>query len=811
MTQTQCRGYGGVDWRRNILWQKGRYFAVLDELEALADGDFNFQCIWRTMGDIDLEADRMLVSQGAARFCLIKAGGGLMKLADVTPQAADRRALVETCPATLKAGERAGILNVFYSPRGGEYPYDAARLTETGLLVAEPDRHVLVAAGDFERGDVRCRAKLAALSAAEFSLLDATELDWGGPALRSDAPLSLQLDRRTGAGDVEVTQACRAGFRVGDGALKLDGKAAGEERDGLVWVELSPGNHNLQVGADVAGPSEAQVAEWFSAAAAQRVAAGAQATPASPQLKALWTADNPVVTRKDIFRAEGTAAEEVPDLAQSGTARYWEKGSEGSSPAAATDGDPETYCAVTSRAPNVNDVPKDLGIEWAEPVTVGEVWVQHYNVGYRPAEEGQDLQCWDGAKWVSIDDTITGAETAEWVHTFTPVQTTRIRLLVTKFNTMRTAIREMRVFSRPVEAAQVEVTRQRPAKALAAADVNGDGRDEVAAAVEGTVVLYDADGAVQWERDLGSPVQALTAGTLDGPALVASTADRRLHRIAPDGTVVWSVDSPKDKYFPEIEPAPGVFTVLAVGDIDADGDGEIVAGNSNWFAYGFDHLGAKLWGTLNWAHPALSIALGDVRGDGKLAALIGTRYNDANLFQWDGKQIASLGMGYHSCPCATALADLDGDGVMEMIGGSRIGGLQAGKLDGTRLWAFDMGAEVREVLAADLTGDGKVEVLAGSRNCYVLCLDAAGKVLWRRNLLDAIVSMLTADVNGDGRPEIVVGVEDGTLHVLDAGGAELNAFRTDGSITDVAIAGRGEGALAIIAGSADGKVYALGQ
>jgi len=796
MTRTQCAGYNGVDWRRNILWNKGKYFAVLDELEALEDSDFNFQCIWRTIGDIDLKQDRMLVEQAGERFCLINPSMAAMKLAETMPVSAGRRALVQTTPAQLQTGQRTVLLNLFYSPDTEGWPYDAVRAADNAMLVREPEGHAFITAGEFEHDQLSTDAHLAYLSPRGCRLLEATALKWDGDILQSDLPISADVDWQSG--QVTITNQAPA-------------KVAIEGIAGITTLE--PGTHSLKLATHaMVQARETALGQLFDGLAAKREPRAAlDDQQMATMLKPLWGADHAVTVTNTILRAvgqEGTEAE--PNLAREGTASQWEPASAGARAASASDGSMETYAAVTSAASHATELPKDLGIEWSSPRTVSQVRVYHYDNNYRPAFDGQDLQQWDGEQWVSIDDEVTGEDTPNWVHTFEPVTTTRIRLLITAFDTMRTAIREFEVYARPVDEVDVQTVQTRVPSHIATWDMDGDGAEEVAVAVGSTVMLYGGSGQLLWARDVGKGILALDAGDLGGPAVVASDTAHRMHCLTADGELAWVITCAADQYTPDVEPFSGYFTVLRIGDIDGDGDGEIVAGNSNWFAYAFDHEGNQLWGSLNWAHPALSIALGDLKGDGKLAALIGTRYNDAGLFQWDGTKIGGLGMGYHSCPCATDLADLDGDGVMELIGGSRIGGVRVNAFEGgATLWALDMGAEVRVVKAADLTGDGLPEVLAASRNCYVLCLDEAGEIIWSRNMGDAVAHLVTGDVDGDGALEVIVGVEDGNVHVLAADGTPLNVLPTGGAITEVAVADiDGDGGLEILAGSRDGRLYA---
>ena len=42
-----------------MVWRKGRYFVVVDEVEATQAGAFALQCSWRTLGTPTLEANRL--------------------------------------------------------------------------------------------------------------------------------------------------------------------------------------------------------------------------------------------------------------------------------------------------------------------------------------------------------------------------------------------------------------------------------------------------------------------------------------------------------------------------------------------------------------------------------------------------------------------------------------------------------------------------------------------------------------------------------------------------------------------------------
>ncbi len=480
-------------------------------------------------------------------------------------------------------------------------------------------------------------------------------------------------------------------------------------------------------------------------------------------------------TREVFVDADG---EDLVNLARLGAASAWTEAQAGCGARSATDGDPQTYSAVGSSAAHANNLPKDLGVEWDERQTVAQAWYHHYSDMYQPADDGNDLQYWDGEDWISIDDSIEKRDgDATWVHSFEPVETTRLRLFITGFNTARTAVREMRFFERPATIAERTDVLDEPVYALITANLIGTDAAEMIACVGGEVLALNAGGEVLWRQPVGTGhgkcVDVFDLDADGRPEVIVGGSDQKVHCFGADGDELWVTDCPRDPYVPEIEPASGQVDVLAAGDINGDGLGEVVFGASNWFAYALDHEGTVLWRSLNWAHPSLDIVLHDVTGDGRLEALIATRYNTANLFDADGNRIDAVSAGYHGIPMSVAAGDLDGNGLVEMVTGSRIGGVHVKEHGGERAWDLNLGSQVTDVAVADLDGGGLPRLLACSTNHYVICADADGELIWRRNVGGAARQMAVADVNGDGALEIVVAVAGDAPAILSADGELL--------------------------------------
>jgi hypothetical protein len=117
-------------------------------------------------------------------------------------------------------------------------------------------------------------------------------------------------------------------------------------------------------------------------------------------------------------------------------ARSWETGAHlipEHEPAKANDGSFHSYWEARPE-----ELPADLGLEWPQPQKISTVVVRYFNgrMVRGPAvartQEWARLQAWDGSRWSDIDARIYGQETSGVRYEFSPVTTTRIRLLFTE-------------------------------------------------------------------------------------------------------------------------------------------------------------------------------------------------------------------------------------------------------------------------------------------------------------------------------------------------------------------------------------------
>ncbi len=293
---------------------------------------------------------------------------------------------------------------------------------------------------------------------------------------------------------------------------------------------------------------------------------------------------------------------------------------------------------------------------------------------------------------------------------------------------------------------------------LALADLNGDGLPDLASGEVG-------GGLRVWQND-GSPFDGAWSGLTAGST--------------PSGEWLLSV---------------------AAGDVDGDGDLDLVTGNTGGAVRVWSNDGTPFDGpwpqtaALTTAGGANAVALGDLDNDGDLdivsAHSVGA---SAEVIAWrnEGGTWTRFDVGTHDADMNTvALADLDGDGDLDIASSSTTsaasGEIIVWENNGlgnawTRRDAGEVGVRVFALGAADLDKDGDPDLVSGDGNFNVIAWQNDGSPFSSAWISQTIGSgtrtmrgLTIADWNADGWPDVLSGEGNGN-----AGGA-VRLWSNDGA------------------------------
>jgi PKD repeat protein len=229
-----------------------------------------------------------------------------------------------------------------------------------------------------------------------------------------------------------------------------------------------------------------------------------------------------------------------------------------------------------------------------------------------------------------------------------------------------------------------------------------------------------------------------------------------------------------------------VAPTIAAGDIDGDGDLEVVASMSrrefgSSVVYAWHHDGSQVSGwpryvTGNWASAP---ALADTDRDGDLEVLVGTYGKKVYAWHHDGREVSGWPQNTAGEVFgAPSVADLNGDGILEIVAAALDGYVYAWHYDGTAVagWPREAGRALYASPAlGDLDGDGDLEVVAAcTGTVHAWNYDGSAVAGWPITATSIVTHVIGSPAIGD--------IDDnGDMEIVLAAGEAVYAWHHDGT------------------------------
>lgn len=280
------------------------------------------------------------------------------------------------------------------------------------------------------------------------------------------------------------------------------------------------------------------------------------------------------------------------------------------------------------------------------------------------------------------------------------------------------------------------------------------------------------------------------------------------------GATVWTYNSPSNDY------AMG----LDVGDVDGDGNNEVLVGFRIQ-----DHMGALLDknGNLLWSyalpadHYCRSVKIGNLRSDyAGQEIVLGGRYGVVVLLDKDGNLIWTITITdpFYTTVQSLWIADADLDGQNEIYIANGVSLRKHRASDGAELWRTTIGYDTSYcygIAAGKVTSNPGLQIVGCNEYAGVFCLDQNGTVIWSATggPIASQWSVALADIDGDGYQEVFVGYgssSGGGVILYDHDGHALSKITLSKAVKFVTVGDSdADGAVELIASSDDGVLYVV--
>ncbi|MFO7946272.1 MAG: carbohydrate binding domain-containing protein [Armatimonadota bacterium] len=339
-----------------------------------------------------------------------------------------------------------------------------------------------------------------------------------------------------------------------------------------------------------------------------------------------------------------------------------------------------------------------------------------------------------------------------------------------------------------------------PIQALHPVDLDGDGAEEVVVLFATDAICYDTDGTELWRLDTGGTTRAVDHYDITGdgrPEVFIGSGDEHVYVLSAKGETIQSHHCDIAYKSGSTVSQPKVSTIT-VGDLEDDGEIEVAVGllNANFVVYDVDFN--ELWRAPRVPHGSREVQFVDLDFDGPREVLVANKYGHIQIYDTDGTPMPTITSELGDVEMA--VGNMDDDREWEIANGSATGVLTCVQWPEREGFEFtNYGFNVNELIMADITGDGYDDLCIASATGYAYVLDADGEIIAQRKLGDGI-SDLTL-MPGD-EPILACSTGGGYVYLTDADIQPLASYSAGAPVTLVQPL-QGEDGLLLMAATED--------
>ena len=189
ISATSSTDYNGIDWQRTVVWKKGDWFFVIDDLVARKRGDYSMTSRWRIAGNVEVRDSSLESVQDGKRF-LVSPGDAVSRVCEAEPDAA---VYLGTITAEMSAGDSQQFAVLMTAPEVETDVWNVHTLAP-GLWRIEDDRkYQYFVANNSSFFGLNSDAKVTILDGNAIRLCGFTRLIAGAVNVNASAPVTLSI------------------------------------------------------------------------------------------------------------------------------------------------------------------------------------------------------------------------------------------------------------------------------------------------------------------------------------------------------------------------------------------------------------------------------------------------------------------------------------------------------------------------------------------------------------------------------------------------------------------------------------------